>query len=69
MKEFFMFVGMTLFVGVLAFAMRWTLDKQEMVECRQWKSQSEQFSGFYLAHWQNEECVSHGVYIDTPVRD
>lgn len=48
----------------------WTgMEKTEVVECLTWRSQSTEFKPtFYLLEWQKQQCDSHGIEIDAPVK-
>ncbi len=37
--------------------------KQEIRECYQWQEQAEQFEGFFLAGWQEEQCSHYQIII------
>lgn len=57
-----------LVVGSL-FAFNAGLSKQEVVECRQWASQAEEFgTAFYLTEWQADQCEAHGIIINATVK-
>ncbi len=44
------------------------LDKQEVYECNQWMSQAQEYNGFFLTHWQNEQCRAHNIIINAPIK-
>lgn len=60
-------IVMIFFVGGMVGVIAWGLDRQEVVECNQWKEQSNQFAGFYLTEWQKEQCDAHGVEVQAQV--
>lgn len=45
-----------------------SMNKSEVVECNQWKSQAAEYSGFFLAHWQADQCKAHNIIINAPVK-
>lgn len=44
------------------------INKSEVVECNHWTSQAAEYSGFYLTHWQADQCKAHGIIINAPVK-
>lgn len=44
------------------------MDKQEVVECLQWKDQAGTYPNFFLSSWQSEQCEAHNIHIGAPVR-
>lgn len=41
---------------------------QEVVECNEWQQQAKEYPAFFLAKWQNEQCLYHGIIINAPVK-
>ncbi len=42
-------------------------NRAEIVECREWAEQAEEFKDFYLLEWQKEQCDYHGIVIQTKI--
>jgi len=55
-------------LAVSALAINEALDRQEVGECQKWATQAREYPGFFLATWQSEQCVHHGIRVDAPVR-
>ena len=49
-----------------AFVIGW--NREERVECLTWQQQATQFKGFYLTHWQAEQCAAHDIVINAPIQ-
>jgi hypothetical protein len=58
-------IAVVFFVGFLFVQ---ALDKNEVIECNQWKGDAQEYSGFYLTYSQDAQCRAHGIVIDTQVR-
>lgn len=39
------------------------IERQELYECVQWQSQSEQYVNWYSTSWQKEQCQHYGIQI------
>lgn len=52
---------------VVAFALVDGLNKNEIVECNTWQSQSKEYRLFKLAKWQDEQCRRHNIIINAPI--
>lgn len=44
------------------------INRSEIVECNTWAAQAQQFKGFYLTHWQAEQCEAHHITVNAPVQ-
>lgn len=55
-------------IGCVIWALGNSMDQSEIVECNQWKEQSTQYAGFFLAEWQAEQCTAHHININAPVK-
>lgn len=44
------------------------MDRSEVFECTKWKVMSEQYEGFYITHWQNDQCNAHDIVINAPIK-
>lgn len=57
-------------IAVFVLILSTGLDKQEVVDCNNLVSQSEEFAnaGFYITSWEKEMCDAHGITINAPVR-
>lgn len=53
---------------IMIWLIAWSANQAEQVECYQLQRQSEQYPGFYLTHWQKQQCDRWEVEIDAPVR-
>lgn len=64
----------TIGMGVLALGMMFAAalmygtDKQEIVDCNTWAEQATQYKDFYITHWQSEQCLSHHITVNAPVK-
>lgn len=75
-NEFFETIGLSICIGLIAFFTllglayfaKISIDKSEIVECKEWQEQSAQYTGYYLVRWQKEQCDSHNIIIDTVIR-
>lgn len=59
------------FIGLLygtAELMEGGIKTQEIYECNKWQGWAENYNDYYLLEWQNEQCKSHGIQINAPVR-
>lgn len=58
------------FGGIVVFILPGYLDRQEIVECKSLVAQSKAgYDGkFFIAKWQDDQCRSHGIVIDAPVK-
>lgn len=56
------------FIGVVAWVAYGSLDRSEIVECKKWQSEASEYNGFYLTHWQSEQCRAHKITINAPVK-
>lgn len=55
-------------VASFAWYVSGVLDRSEIVECNQWKTQSTQYAGFFLSQWQAEQCQAHDITINAPIK-
>lgn len=65
--------AMTLCGGIVAVAavtllFNMGMDNNEVVECESWKSQAAEFDQFFMTRWQDQQCRSHGIIINAPVK-
>lgn len=44
------------------------MDRSAEAECHKWAKQAEQFEGFYLTTWQEEQCQAVGVEVNAPIK-
>lgn len=44
------------------------INRNEVVQCNQWKSQAATYQAFYLLKWQKEQCDAQGITIIAPVK-
>ena len=44
------------------------MDKQEIVDCLEWKEQAEQYPNFWLTPSQESQCDYHKIEIDAPIK-
>ncbi len=55
-------------IGFLIWSINSSIEKGEIVQCRKWQEQSAQFNDFYLVKWQADQCASHNITINAPVK-
>ena len=65
-----------LFAGgavVIVLSLIWTinkgLNKQEIVECKQWLDQSKTYIGWYSTDWQRQQCSALGITLPKETAD
>jgi hypothetical protein len=61
------FLGILALSALFIWGMEQGFDRQEVVECNQWKAQAAEFENFYLTGWQADQCEAHGITIDTTI--
>ena len=44
------------------------IEKEERLECLQWKEWSKEIKRYYLTSWQKEQCDNRGININAPVK-
>ncbi len=44
------------------------IDKSEVADCMKWAGQADVYPAFYVTQWQHDQCSSHGVTINAPVK-
>ena len=59
-----------IFVALVILGFLWLfkigIDRNEKVECRQWKLQEANYPLFYATQWQKEQCKQYGVeFVDS----
>lgn len=63
---------LTLALAALVILLGWavdrSIDKSEIVECEKLRTQSQNYTGFYLLQWQMEQCQAHNININAPVK-
>jgi hypothetical protein len=55
-------------IAILGWATVNAMNSNEVVECNQWQSQASEYSGFYLTHWQADQCKAHNIIINAPIK-
>lgn len=49
-------------------ALMYGSNKQEIVDCNTWAEQATQYQGFYITHWQAEQCEAHHITVNAPIK-
>lgn len=62
----FVFIAIGLVV-VFIFSVGKFTDKNEIVECLNWKAQAQEFPAFFLTQWQADQCKAHSIFINAEV--
>lgn len=68
MKETLIAIGIIVSVTIIGWSAISGMDKSEVVECNKWQSQAVEYSGFYLTHWQADQCRAHNITINAPIK-
>lgn len=53
---------------LLVFVVNVSLDKNAKVDCLHWQQEAQNYQGFYLTHWQAEQCKSVNIIINAPIK-
>lgn len=51
----------------MAWAAVYSLNKEEIRSCNNWRLMATQYQDFYLTRSQAEQCTHHGIMIDAPI--
>ncbi len=59
-------VVIALLVGLVALAVAFwlggrALNRNEVMECKQWQKDSQTYPGWYATSWQIDQCKHHGL--------
>lgn len=52
---------------VMDFLLIQGINKNELIDCMRWKQESKEYSQYYLLKWQQEQCLAHGIVIETKI--
>lgn len=66
-NNFFVILG-ALALMLIAFVGTKALNKHEIYECHQWENQAKNFPEFYITDWQDQQCRTHKIIINAPVK-
>lgn len=61
-------VAVVFIVIVFVVAISIGVSKQEKVECITWQNQAKEYPNYYITHWQDQQCRSIGIIINTEVK-
>lgn len=50
-------------VTLMAYGIRTGIEKAEKGECYEWQGYAEDYTGFYITDWQEEQCDHYGIEI------
>lgn len=57
----------SLFV-IFTLTIKYGFDKSEIVECKKWQKQAEQYELFYITQYQNQQCLAHNLVVNAPIK-
>lgn len=53
---------------LLAIALLYGINKQEVADCLTWQAQSKEYPEFYITQWQKAQCDAHYITVTAPVQ-
>lgn len=68
MKSVLTIAAVILFSAAFVAAFVVGTGRSEVMECNKWNQEADAYPGFYLAHWQKDQCDAHGIVINAPVK-